>query len=107
MPDADPVACSLEAGALKQRLSLISEVGAGSLISATVDGDRHLLRFQAGADTRRRLEAIVAGEAECCSFLDLSLTEENGQLLLSISAPGEGGPIGDELARAFSRHAGP
>lgn len=102
MADDKPIACSLDASELKQRLAAIAEIGAGSLISSETVGDRRLLRFQASEGTRRRLEEIVAAEAGCCSFLDLSLTVEPGELALTIAAPEGGQAIAEELARAFA-----
>jgi hypothetical protein len=102
MTEETPVACSLSAGDLEQRLAAIAAIGADSLISSEIDGDRHLLRFRSSEPARRRLEEIVAAEAECCSFLDLSLAEEEGELTLSIAAPGDGRAVADELARAFA-----
>lgn len=96
------IACSLGAGDLKQRLADIAEIGADSLISREVDGDRHLLHFRADADSRRRLEEIVAAEAKCCAFLDLSLSEQGGELILSIAAPQDAQTLADELAGAFA-----
>jgi hypothetical protein len=101
MPDDTPVACSLDAADLKQRLDAIANVGAESLIDRSVEGGRHRLRFHANGATRQRLEAIVAAEAECCAFLDLSLREEGNDLGLSIAASGDGQVVADELARAF------
>jgi hypothetical protein len=101
MSEDKPVACSLGAVELEQRIAKIAGVGAQSLIDREVDGDRHLLRFHAGADTRGRLEEIVAAEAECCSFLDLALAEEGGELVLSIAAPGEARVVAEALAAAF------
>jgi hypothetical protein len=108
MTDAKPVACSLSAGDLEQRLAAIAAIGADSLIARSVEGGRHELRFRADATTRERLEAIVAAEAECCSFLDLALHEDGGELVLSIAAPTDAQPIADELAAAFAmrRRAG-
>jgi hypothetical protein len=103
MTDTTPVACSLGAGDLTRRLAAIAEIGADSLIGRGVEGSRHLLRFRADALTRARLEEIVAAEAECCSFLDLSLGEDAGELVLSIAAPADGRPIADELAGAFAK----
>jgi hypothetical protein len=103
MTDDTPVACSLGAGRLEQRLKAIAEIGAESLIAEATDGERHLLRFRSSPETHRRLEEIVAAEAECCSFLDLGLTEEGGELVLSIAAPAEGRPVAEELVKAFSR----
>ena len=102
MTEAKPIACSLDAGDLQQRLAAIAEIGAASLISSQIDGNRHLLRFHSSEPTRRRLEEIVAAEARCCSFLALSLTEEGGELVLSIAAPEDGQAVADELARAFA-----
>lgn len=102
MTDAKPIACSLGAGELEQRIAMIAQVGADGLISRDADGNRHRLHFRADPATRHRLEEIVAAEAECCAFLDLSLTEDGDKLLLSISAPEDGQAIADELARAFA-----
>lgn len=97
-----PVACSLGGGDLEQRLAAIAEIGAASLISRNVEGGRHLLRFRSSAETRQRLEEIVAAEAECCSFLELSLAEEGSDLVLLVSAPEDGQAVADGLARAFA-----
>lgn len=102
MTDKDPAACSLGPGALAQRLTAIAEIGAGSLISRHVESGRHLLRFRADAATRKRLEEIVAAEAECCSFLDLSLDQQAGELMLSIAAPRDAQALADGLAGAFA-----
>lgn len=103
MDKENPVACSLPASNLERRLADIAEIGADSLIDRHEDGGRHLLRFRRGATTCRRLEAIVAAEAECCSFLELSLSKEDDELVLSIEAPETAQAIADELAAAFDR----
>jgi hypothetical protein len=102
MTDDPPISCSLGAGDLERRLAAIAEVGTDSLISREDEGGRHRLHFRVGADVRRKLQEIVAAEAECCSFLDLSLNDQDGQLVLSIAAPRGGQPIADELAAAFA-----
>lgn len=102
MTEDKPVACSLGAGELAQRFSAIAEIGPYSLISRETEGGRHRLRFRSSAATRQRLEDIVAAEASCCSFLALSLTEKEGELVLSIAAPEEGQVVADELAGAFA-----
>jgi hypothetical protein len=96
-----PLVCSLGPRDLEQRLTAIAEVGAESLVGREADGGRHLLRFGADEATRRRLEEIVAAEAQCCSFLDLTLEERGGELVLSIAAPQDGQAVADELAAAF------
>jgi hypothetical protein len=101
MTEEGPIACSLAPSDLRQRLQEIAAAGADSLIERGRAGDRHLLRFDSDAETRRRLEAIVAAEAKCCSFLDLSLENQNHDLVLSIGAPQGGQSVADELAGAF------
>ena len=102
MPEDTPVACSLGAGELEQRTTAIAEVGADSLMSREVEDGRHRLCFRSDAATRQRLEDITGAESECCSFLDLSLVEEGGELILSIAAPDDGQAIADLLAEAFT-----
>lgn len=101
MSSEEPFACALDAGDLGQRLAAIAAAGSESLIDRSTDGDRQLLRFRSAATSRRRLEAIIAAEAECCPFLDLSLSECGGELLLSIDAPGAARELSAGLAAAF------
>lgn len=105
MTTDDPVACSLGAADLEQRLAAVAAIGADSLISREVRDGRHLLRFRGDGATRRRLEEIIAAEARCCAFLDLSLSDENGELLLSIAAPDDAQAVADGLAAAFGSPA--
>lgn len=101
MSEVRPVACSLGAAELERRITAIAEVGAASLVSRSMANGRHMLRFRAGGQTQRRLEEIVAAESECCSFLDLLLTEENDEIVLSIGAPDGGQETATGLAEAF------
>jgi hypothetical protein len=101
MTAEDPPACSLDADELQLRLERIAAVGADSLIERRADGERHLLHFRPTEEIRRRLEQIVAAEARCCPFLDLSLSRQDERLILSIGAPASGQQIVDELAAAF------
>jgi hypothetical protein len=102
MTDDTPNACSLDASELEQRLAAIAGIGASNLISRDTEGKRHVLRFRISAATRRHLENIVAAEAECCSFLNLSMGEERDGLVLSIEAPKDAQALADELALAFT-----
>jgi hypothetical protein len=101
MKDETPIACSLGASELNERLKAIAEIGASSLISRRIEGRNRVLRFRRNATTRGLLEGIVAAEAECCSFLELSLHEQDDELVLSIAAPEDGRAVADELALAF------
>src|SRR5262245_21979769 len=102
MTDEAPIACSLGAGELNERLAAIAEIGAGSLIAHEIEDGGHRPRFRADPGTRERLDPGVAAEAECCSFLDLSLRALGEELVLSIAAPKDAQAVADELAVAFS-----
>ena len=102
MPHADALACSLGAGDLEQRLAAMAEIGAATLTGSSLEGGRQVLRFRADDATRRRLEEIVAAEALCCSFLDLALCQEAGELVLTITASDEAQPVAASLAVAFT-----
>lgn len=98
-----PIVCSLAAGELEERLAAISSLGTDALIARDRDGSRQRLRFRADAEVRRRLEAIVAAEAQCCAFIDLTLREENGELILQVAAPAGAEQVAEGLAAAFGR----
>jgi hypothetical protein len=102
MREDAPIACSLNAGELKARLATIAEVGAHSLISQDSVGDRHQLRFRADRTTHQKLEEIISAEGECCKFLNLSLVEEKGELVMWIAAPKDAELLAAEFANAFS-----
>ena len=78
-----PIACSLSRDELPKRLAEMRAVGKDALLSVSQEGT---LRFRADQPTCERLEAIMAAESECCSFLRFELTEENGDLVLSVTS---------------------
>jgi hypothetical protein len=100
--DLNPIACTLGESDLRQRLDEIAALSADALIAHEEAGGTHMLRFRRDDETRRQLEQLVDAEASCCSFLDLTIYERDGELILAVNAPTEGRPVADELARAFS-----
>jgi hypothetical protein len=62
MPADLPIACSLNATELPERLTEMADLGRAALRAVHIDGTRAELRFAAAAGARRRVEAIVAGE---------------------------------------------
>lgn len=102
MTDPKPIACTLGESDLRQRLEEIAALGTESLLGHEETEEGHVLRFRNGGDTRGRLEEIVAGEAECCPFLDLRVSERDDELILAVDAPKEGRQVADELVRSFS-----
>jgi hypothetical protein len=97
-----PIACSLDADGLELRLAEIAATGKESLIGHETEKGRHLLHFRSDAATRKRLEKLVAAEAQCCSFLDLTLEERGSDLILSVASPPDGQAVADELVATFA-----
>jgi hypothetical protein len=103
MSSETPIACSLDAAELDARRAEIAAVGTEALRSVDADGT---LRFRSDTETRRRLEAIVAAEAQCCSFLDMRLRPEGDELALTIVAPSGAEAAAQDLVDAFAGGAG-
>jgi hypothetical protein len=102
MTTPKPIVCALGASDMQRRLESIATLGVESLIASETGDGTHILRFRSDEETRRGLTAIVAAEAECCSFLEIELSEHRGELVLTIAAPQEGQPVADGLAAAFA-----
>ena len=105
MPPHLPIACTLEARDLAQRLADMAELGHDALIEARLDGTCARLRFAAGAGVRARVETIVAAESQCCAFLQMRVSDERDAVLLTIDAPDDAGAVVDELVAAFGTPA--
>jgi hypothetical protein len=104
-PDELPVACTLGAGDFETRRSELTALGRRSLIS--VDRSKTgpvVLSFKSDTETRSELERIVHAEAECCAFLQMTITVRDS-LKLTIDGPDDAGPVIDELVGAFAAEA--
>jgi len=98
-----PIACSLTAAEMSTRLSEMRAVGERALLSSQSTGEGALLRLRPGAQTRARIEELVAAEKECCPFLDFELSEREDALELTIRSPEAGRAVVQELVSAFER----
>jgi hypothetical protein len=98
-PADSPIACALDPTSLHERLAALRSIGTAALLSRR----GRELRFRADREIRDRLEAAIVAEAECCPFLELSLTRAGEELVLRIDAAPEALPIADEFAASFDR----
>jgi hypothetical protein len=96
------ITCSLSAAELPQRLAQMRAIGRDALLSVRRDG---AMRFRGDVGTRERLEAVIAAESDCCSFLSFDLAESSGELLLTIRAPQGAEPVAEELVDTFAAAA--
>jgi len=95
-----PIACTLTAAGLRERLAEMSALGDEALLSSETQTGRALLRFEPSA--RERVDAIVAAESQCCAFLGFALTDTPAALELAITAPPGAEPVLEEIVFAFS-----
>jgi hypothetical protein len=51
-----------------------------------------VLRFKSARDTRAELDRLVAAEAECCPFLEMTVSEGDA-LELTIDGPDDAKPV--------------
>src|SRR5215210_2820876 len=101
MPADLPIACSLSASELPARLAELAALGRAALDAMHHEGNRAELRFAAGPDVRRRVDAIVAAESRCCSFLAMDVTKGPASIVLTIQAPEGAERVLMELLAAF------
>src|ERR1700712_1401181 len=92
-----PIACSLSATELPERLAEMAALGDAALLDVHHAGAHAELRFAAEAGGRERVEAVVAAESECCAFLRMRVTDAADGVLLTIDAPEGAEPVQQEL----------
>jgi hypothetical protein len=91
-----PIACSLTAGGLADRLASFETIGRRGLIAR----EGATLRFR--PEVREELAAVVEAERRCCPFPRLGLARGRREIVLTIAGPPEAAPLVDELADAFA-----
>ena len=101
MPSETPIACSLDADEMSDRLAEMSAVGAVALLDSRLAGRRAQLRFADTGDIPDRLAAIVAAESACCAFLTMKLRDLTDAISLTIDAPDGAEPVLADLVAAF------
>ena len=82
-----PVACTLGAADMRARQAELRALGEDGLVSNVMSGRTAVLRFRPDPDIRRRVEAAVAAESECCPFLDFELEHGEDATVLTVTAP--------------------
>jgi hypothetical protein len=84
LPEAIPIACSLDQAERPARAERMAALGR-DLEAVDVDGREASLRFI--ADRRQALEDFVRAESVCCPFFSLEIVAEPDRVRLEVSAP--------------------
>ncbi len=106
MPAELPIACSLSATELPERLAEMAALGDSALVDTRTEPTHAELRFAAGDGVRERVDAIVAAESQCCSFLTMRATEEPDLVVLTIDGPEGAEIVISEMVAAFRGQRG-
>jgi hypothetical protein len=102
MGDPLPMACSLTAEQLPQRLAEVGELGRSALIDAAIAGGRAELQFTGGTDNRAAIDRFVAAESACCPFFSFDVRDEDEVIHMIVEAPPEGAEILQILVQEFT-----
>jgi len=94
-----PIACSLTAGNLKDRLAWIGELTRDALRSHERRGLMLDLRY--APEAADRVREMVRKEQECCAFLTFETHEDPDEIRLTITAPEAARKAADELFEQF------
>lgn len=80
-----PIACTLPAPQMQERLATIAALARRTLISHEQDG--RTLRLRYAKEAEDELAQLVAEERVCCSFLDFELLHRPEAVHLLITSP--------------------
>jgi DNA-binding FadR family transcriptional regulator len=94
-----PIACTLTPGDRRERLDVIRTLTREALVTSERDGLVLALRYAPHAVERVR--AMVAGEEQCCTFLNFEIQEQPEAVHVTITAPENARAAADELFAQF------
>jgi hypothetical protein len=98
-----PIACTLDARDLKERLASIRELARDALLGFEREGLVLSLRYDAGSADRVR--KMVQGEERCCAFLRFDVEEDGGSIMVTVTAPEAARDAAGELFAQFTTSA--
>lgn len=90
MPNEVPIACSLSADAVPDRIEDASRLGRAGLLDVETHGSRASLSFRGDAATRAKIDRFVEAESACCPFFAFDVSEQGETTLLAMAAPEDG-----------------
>ncbi len=82
-----PVACTLGASDGPSRLQRWQHLHQIAVPVAQLTNGEFEVRYQPGLEVLAELQDLVAEERVCCAFVSWTVTEENGQPVLRVTAP--------------------
>lgn len=95
--DTPPIACTLAPAQQRTRSAELASLAERALRSRERTDRGERLTFHRSDAVERELDAAIAAEASCCSFLTMSLERREDRLVLDIAGPREARPVIAEL----------
>jgi len=99
VPESKPIACTLTGTRYGERLDSIAELAREGLRGWRRNDLLLELRYRAAVGDRVR--ELARKEAECCPFLALQVSEGDGEVCLTITAPEAARDLVDSLFAQF------
>src|SRR5215475_2505897 len=87
---AAPVACSLTRAGLARQARRWERLAARAMTRREQTGDGIRVSFRPGPGTEEELRALVAAEAQCCSWASWTVHDDGTQLVLDVRSAGDG-----------------
>jgi hypothetical protein len=84
---ADGAFCTLAPPELQARVAETRALAARALVGGGVAGSDLLLRLRDTPDVAAALDALIAKERACCSFMTLTPERVDGEIHLTVRAP--------------------
>jgi hypothetical protein len=97
--DQQPIACTLTAGDLRDRLAWIAALNRDELRG--YDHAGLMLRLRYSPQARQQVAELMRQEQACCTFLTFEMHEDPDAVTLTIKAPEEARTAVDVLFEAF------
>jgi hypothetical protein len=88
-----PIACTLTPTQYQERAAELASLAERALRSREQTDRGERLTFDFSESIERELDAAVAAEASCCSFLTMNLQRREDRLVLDIAGPEEARPL--------------
>jgi hypothetical protein len=99
MTDEQPIACTLTASDLRDRLAWIAKLNRDALRGH--DRADLTLRLRYAPEAMQGVRELMCQEQVCCSFLSFELHEQPNEVRLTIKAPEEARGMADALFEPF------
>ena len=86
---ASIAACTLDTTDREERLREWQSLRSDALISESHSTGGSVSVFKASADVKRRIEALIKAENDCCSHLRFNLREGDGHITVEVTSAAE------------------